>query len=619
MIARQLMLLFITSAGIRRAVRINGSPAFASAFLAKAPLAPSAATAAIAQTWVTQQSLGSTPRFMAADADAPEKTEEEKAAIKAAREARKAEKERMKAEKAAKKAAKKAAEEAANRIDDVTYLSVSEEDSYAPYGDMNMVMSRSRSGRDFVNVNDIGGSDDAKFGPGSKVWLRGRLNSIRVKGGSSFLVLRQNSFETIQACFFKDKENPEQSAKMIKYLKTLTTESMVDLEGTVSTAEVRSASIQDAEIVINRIHSVSNADAMLPFLVEDAARSEKEVEESQGTDRPFPRLGQELRLDNRWLDLRAPANNAIMRIQSAVCQLFRESLYSQGFIEIHTPKLIAGESESGAGVFTTDYFGKTACLAQSPQLYKQMAIASDLDRVFEIGPVFRAENSNTRRHLCEFNGLDLEMTINEHYMETLEVVHTMFKHIFENLETRWARELEVIRTQYDSEPVTFTDEPCVLHWPEAMEILRAEGFDMGDGLGDLTGAQELALGAVVKEKHGTDFFMLDKYPSDIRPFYTMPDPTDDRFSNSYDMFIRGQEICSGAQRCHDPDMVTKLIEKKGIEIGDGLKSYVESFRHGVSPHAGAGIGLERVVFLYLGLDNVRKASMFPRDPNRCTP
>lgn len=401
-----------------------------------------------------------------------------------------AEKERMKAEKAAKKAAAAAAEEEASRIHDVTYLSQSEQDSYEPMGDMTIVMSRSRSGREFVNVANIGGSDtNVVHGPGSKVWLRGRVNSIRVKGGSCFLVLRQNSFDTIQAVFFKDKEDPEGSSKMIKYLKSLTTESMVDLEGTVSAAEVRSCSVQDAEIVISRIHSVSKADAMLPFLVEDAARSEKEVEESHGTDRPFPRLGQEIRLDHRWLDLRAPANNAIMRIQSAVCQLFRESLYSQGFVEIHTPKLIAGESESGAGVFTTDYFGTTACLAQSPQLYKQMAISSDLDRVFEIGPVFRAENSNTRRHLCEFTGLDLEMAINEHYMETLEVVHTMFKHIFENLEIRWSKELSVIRKQYDSEPVLFTDEPCVLHWPEAMEILRGEGFDMGDELGDLTGAQ----------------------------------------------------------------------------------------------------------------------------------
>jgi aspartyl-tRNA synthetase len=477
-------------------------------------------------------------------------------------------------------------------------------------------MSQSRTGRRFAKVEDI---DGKKYGTGDTVWLRGRLQSIRVKGGSCFLVLRQDAFHTVQACFFKDKEQPERSQKMIKYLKTLTEESIIDVEGTLVEADVRSCSVNNFELAIQRIHSVSPAAAQLPFLVEDAARSEEEVEASQDTDRPFPRLGQELRLDNRWMDLRVPANNAIMRVQSAICQLFRESLYEQGFIEIHTPKLIAGESESGAGVFTTDYFGTTACLAQSPQLYKQMAISSDLNRVFEIGPVFRAEKSHTRRHLCEFTGLDLEMAIEDHYMETLEVIHNLFKHIFNGLETRFAKELAVIRQQYASEPVAFTEEPCVIHWPEAMEILKEKGFDMGDEMGDLTGAMELTLGEVIKEKYGTDFFMLDKYPSSIRPFYTMPDPEDEKYSNSYDIFIRGQEICSGAQRCHDPDLVMKLIEEKGIEAGDGLKTYIESFRHGVSPHAGAGIGLERVVFLYLGLDNVRKASMFPRDPNRCTP
>eukprot|EP00527_Entomoneis_sp_CCMP2396_P008064 CAMPEP_0198155200 /NCGR_PEP_ID=MMETSP1443-20131203/69010_1 /TAXON_ID=186043 /ORGANISM="Entomoneis sp., Strain CCMP2396" /LENGTH=600 /DNA_ID=CAMNT_0043821941 /DNA_START=130 /DNA_END=1932 /DNA_ORIENTATION=+ len=544
-----------------------------------------------------------------------EKTEEEKAAIKAEREARKAEKERFKAEKKAKKESDRLIREAAERIEDVTYLSYDEQNSYPKVGDMTRIMSRSRTGRPFQKVADL----ESTFKAGDKVWLRGRLNSIRVKGGSSFLVLRQNSFDTIQACFFKDKEDPEGSQKMIKYLKTLTEESIIDIEGTLEEADVRSCSVKKLELKLERIYTVSKAAAVLPFLVEDAARSEKEVEESQGNERPFPRLGQELRLDNRWIDLRAPANNAIMRVQSAVCQLFREALYAEGFCEIHTPKLIAGESESGAGVFTTDYFGTTACLAQSPQLYKQMAISSDLDRVFEIGPVFRAENSNTRRHLCEFTGLDLEMAIDDHYMETLEVIHKMFKHIFNGLETRWAKELSMIREQYESEPVTFTDEPCVLHWPEAMEILKEEGLDIGDGMGDLTGANELALGKVVKEKYGTDFFMLDKYPSEIRPFYTMPDPDDPQFSNSYDIFIRGQEICSGAQRCHDPELVLEILAKKGIEASGGLLTYVESFRHGISPHAGAGIGLERVVFLYLGLDNVRKASMFPRDPNRCTP
>ena len=525
-----------------------------------------------------------------------------------------AEKERLKLEKKAKKGAERLAQEAAEAIHDVTYLSYDEQDTYAAMGNLTRVMSRSRTERPFQQVSDL---EQAQAG--DKVWVRGRLNSIRLKGGSCFLVIRQDAFHTVQVCYFKNKENPESSKKMIKYLKSLTLESIIDVEGTLVEADVRSCSIKHFEIALERVYGVSTASAMLPFLVEDAARSEQEVEESQNNERPFPRLGQEIRLDHRWMDLRVPANNAIMRIQSAVCQLFRESLYAQGFCEIHTPKLIAGESESGAGVFTTDYFGTTACLAQSPQLYKQMAISSDLNRVFEVGPVFRAEQSHTRRHLCEFTGLDLEMAINDHYMEALEVIHNMFTHIFEGLETRWAKELQVIREQYESEPVTFTQQPCVIHWPEAMEILKDQGFDIGDGMGDLNGAMELALGKVVKEKYGTDFFMLDKYPSAIRPFYTMPDPEDGRFSNSYDIFLRGLEICSGAQRCHDPDLVLEILEEKGIEAGEGLQAYIESFRHGVCPHAGAGIGLERVVFLYLGLDNVRKASMFPRDPNRCTP
>jgi aspartyl-tRNA synthetase len=540
-----------------------------------------------------------------------------------------AEKEQMKLEKKAKKEAERLAEETANNlpIPDVMYININEQETYTPYGDMKRIMSRSETGRNFIMISEIE-SNPKLYPENTKIWISGRLQSIRVKGGSCFLVIRQNSFHTIQCVYFKQSNNgnstPEeiyQQQQMIKYLKSLTVESIIQLQGSVVTnANVKSCTVQTIELQIDRIHTVSRAESNLPFQIEDAARSENDIELSQSTDRPYPRLGQEIRLDNRWIDLRVPANNAILRIQSAVCQLFRESLYGQGFIEIHSPKLVAGESESGAGAFTTDYFGQTACLAQSPQLYKQMAISSDFNRVFEIGPVFRAEKSHTRRHLCEFTGLDIEMSINDHYIETLRVVHTMFKYIFNGLETRYKKELEIIREQYTSEPVTFTDEPCIIHWDEAMDILQNQlKYDIGDGLQDLTGAMELSLGQVIKEKYGTDFFMLDKYPSNVRPFYTMPDPDDKQYSNSYDMFLRGQEICSGAQRCHDPILVQELIKEKNIVPGDVLLKYIESFQHGVSPHAGAGIGLERVVFLYLNLDNVRKASMFPRDPNRCVP
>ena len=451
------------------------------------------------------------------------------------------------------------------------------------------------------------------------MWIRARVHSVRVKGSSAFLVLRGDNFTTAQACAFKaDFPTPEEGAALLAYLKSLPTESIVDVRGFSRPAAVKSCTVTDAELQMTGVYAVSRAASVLPFEIEDASRPEAEVLASQSTPRPYPNLGQELRLDNRHLDLRVPANTAIFKVQSMICQLFRESLYSQGFMEIHSPKMIGGESESGSGVFKLDYFGTEACLAQSPQLYKQMAVAGGFGRVFEIGPVFRAEKSHTRRHLCEFTGLDVEMPIVEHYEETLEVVHTMFKHIFNGLEARLAPELAIIREQYPSERCEFTDKPCIVHWQEGMDIIEGLGFDVGDRMQDLTGAQELALGKAVKDKYGTDFFMLDKYPASIRPFYTMPCPGDAKYSNSYDMFIRGQEICSGAQRCHDVDIMLQTLEDKGMSP-DSLQSYLAAFKHGIDPHAGAGIGLERVVFLYLGLDNVRKGSLFPRDPTRLTP
>lgn len=498
----------------------------------------------------------------------------------------------------------------------VDYFSISAEgNADIEYGDYGTIQSNAKLGRKYVNVKDLGTANGPK--EGETVWIRGRVNSVRAKGNSCFVVIRAGSFYTVQALHFKDKENADLSKSMIKYIGNIQLESIVDICGVVASANVKSCSQDNVELQIRKMFVLSRAPTVLPFLYEDACRSQEEIDASQSEERPFASVSQDARLNSRWLDLRTPANAAIMKIRGGIAGLFRESLSSQGFMEINTPKLIGGESEGGANAFKFDYFGKEGCLAQSPQLYKQMAIASDMERVFEVGPVFRAENSNTRRHLCEFTGLDFEMAINEHYEEALEVSHKMFKHIFNGLEDRYGKEIEVIRAQYPSSPLTFTEEPCIIHWHDGIKMLNDAGHD-ADVMDDLSGAHELALGAIVKEKFGTDFFMLDKYPSGIRPFYTMACPEDENFSNSYDMFIRGQEICSGAQRCHDVTMLEKNIAAKGMGM-EALESYVNSFRHGCPPHAGAGIGLDRVVFLYLGLDNVRKASMFPRDPSRLTP
>jgi len=289
--------------------------------------------------------------MMSSTTQGEEKSEEEKAALKAAREARKAEKERLKAEKKAKKAIEKAKKEEAERINPVTYLSVDNEEQYEPFGDYTRIMSRSESGRKFEHVVDIGSKHVVT---GDKMWLRGRLQSIRVKGGSCFLVLRQDFFYTVQACSFKDKEDPERSQKLIWYLKILTEESMINVKGVLIDANMWSCLVQKYKLGIDQIHSVLAASKVLFFSIKDAARPEEEVKASQDTNCPFLWLGQDLQLNNRWMDLRVPSNNTILRIQSAVCQLLGEWLYVQDFVKIHTPKLIDGESESGMRFFKTD-------------------------------------------------------------------------------------------------------------------------------------------------------------------------------------------------------------------------------------------------------------------------
>jgi aspartyl-tRNA synthetase len=232
------------------------------------------------------------------------------------------------------------------------------------------------------------------------------------------------------------------------------------------------AFLQDAELSVKRIFCVSSSLPALPFELADAARSEAEL----ASNASYVRVGQDTRLDNRIIDLRTRANAAIMRIASGVCQLFREALLAEGFTEIHTPKLIASASEGGADVFKLGYFGKDAFLAQSPQLYKQMVLSGDMDRVFEIGPVFRSENSHTHRHLCEFTGLDMEMTFNESYHEVLDMMDYMFTYIFDGLNFRFRKEIEAVREQYPFEDLKYkTRNSLRLTFSEGVAILKKRG------------------------------------------------------------------------------------------------------------------------------------------------
>ncbi|XP_066313475.1 aspartate--tRNA ligase 2, cytoplasmic-like, partial [Miscanthus floridulus] len=298
-------------------------------------------------------------------------------------------------------------------------------------------------------------------------------------------------------------------------------------------------------------------------------------------------------------------------------QKFREFLLSKDFVGIHTPKLISGSSEGGAAVFKLLYNGQPACLAQSPQLCKQMAICGGFERVFEVGPVFRAENSNTHRHLCEFVGLDAEMEIKEHYFEVCDIIDGLFVSIFKHLTENCKKELETINRQYPFEPLKYLDKTLKLTYEEGVQMLKEAGTEI-EPMGDLNTEAEKKLGRLVREKYNTDFFILYRYPLAVRPFYTMPCYDNPAYTNSFDVFIRGEEIISGAQRIHTPELLAKRATECGIDVST-ISAYIESFSYGAPPHGGFGVGLERVVMLFCALNNIRKTSMFPRDPQRLVP
>ena len=374
--------------------------------------------------------------------------------------------------------------------------------------------------------------------------------------------------------------------------------------------------MQDLEIHITDIHSISETPETLPILLEDASRSEAEAEAAG-----LPVVNLDTRLDARVIDLRTVTNQAIFKIQSGVCQLFREYLSGLKFTEVHTPKLLGAPSEGGASVFEVSYFKGKAYLAQSPQFNKQQLIVADFEKVFEIGPVFRAENSNTHRHMTEFTGLDMEMAFEEHYHEVLDVLSDLFVFIFTELKKRFSKEIEIVRKQYPVEDFKLpADGKMVrIQYKEGIQMLKDAGKEIGD-FDDLSTENEKFLGKLVREKYDTDFYILDKFPLAIRPFYTMPDAEDPRYSNSYDFFMRGEEILSGAQRIHDHALLQERMKVHGLSSEDpGLKDYCDGFSYGCPPHAGGGIGLERVVMFFLDLKNIRRASLFPRDPKRLRP
>ncbi|CAM8949594.1 unnamed protein product [Rhodiola kirilowii] len=530
----------------------------------------------------------------------PEQPQISKSAAK--KEAAKKEKERRKAEAAA------AAAAAA-----VNSLSVENDPLAGNYGDVefNALQSKEVTGRKWTEIGSLNESLKDQT-----VLVRGRAQTIRAVGKKiAFVVVRERGF-TVQ-CVVTVKPD-EVSPQMVKYVNGLSRESHVDIEGVVSVPDVAiKGASQQVEIQVLKIYGVSRAVPNLPINIEDAARSDEEIQKALQAGEQLVKVNQDTRLNYRVLDLRTPANQAIFRIEFEVADFFGQFLKKEGFIGIRTPKLIAGSSEGGAAVFRLDYKGVPACLAQSPQLHKQMAINGDFGRVFEIGPVFRAEDSFTHRHLCEFTGLDVELEIKEHYFEVTDIVDRLFVSMFDYLNERCFKELDTVRQQYPFENLKYLRKTLQLTYEEGIRMLKDVGTEVPP-FGDLNTEAERRLGQLVLDKYGTEFFILHRYPLSVRPFYTMPCYDNPLYSNSFDVFIRGEEIISGAQRLHEPERLTERAKACGIDVST-ISTYIDSFRYGAPPHGGFGVGLERVVMLFCALNNIRKTSLYPRDPQRIAP
>uniref|UniRef100_A0A8C5AJZ7 Aspartyl-tRNA synthetase n=1 Tax=Gadus morhua TaxID=8049 RepID=A0A8C5AJZ7_GADMO len=448
-----------------------------------------------------------------------------------------------------------------------------------------MVQSQQKLDRELVRVQDLTPEMADKV-----IWLRARVHTSRAKGKQCFLVLRQQQFNVQALVAVGDRA----SKQMVKFAANINKESIVDVEATLRKVEqkIESCTQQEVELHVEKIFVISQAEARLPLQLEDASRPEGEGDEDGRAT-----VNQDTRLDNRVIDLRTTTSQAIFRLQAGVCMLFRETLTKKDFVEIQTPKIISGP--------------KCKYNVYLPNLYWQPWVKHE---TFCLPVFFRAEDSNTHRHLTEFVGLDIEMAFNYHYHEVIDSITDTMVQIFKGL---FQTEIQTVSKQYPSEPFKFLEPTLRLEYTEGVAMLRQAGVEMGDE-DDLSTPNEKLLGRLVKEKYDTDFYVLDKYPLSVRPFYTMPDPSNPKYSNSYDMFMRGEEILSGAQRVHDPQLLTERAIHHEIDL-EKIKAYIDSFRFGAPPHGGGGIGLERVCMLYLGLHNIRQTSMFPRDPKRLTP
>ncbi len=419
---------------------------------------------------------------------------------------------------------------------------------------------------------------------GKTVRVNGAVHTIRDMGEVAFVILRKR--DGLLQCVYEE----ETAGFDLKDLKEAAT---VEAEGILEKEERAPGGI---EIRLTGIKILSLPDAPMPLPVAKWKLN----------------TSLEAKLNMRSVSLRNIRERAKFKLQEGIVRGFRDFLYEQGFTEIHTPKIGAKSAEGGSNLFKLDYFHRPAVLQQSPQLYKQMMVGV-FDRVFETGPVFRAEKHNTKRHLNEYTSLDFEMGYIDGFEDIMAMETGFLQYTMKLLETEYAKELKILGITLPK-----TDQIPAVRFDRAKELV-AEKYDRKiRNPFDLEPEEESLIGRYFQEEYGADFVFVTHYPSKKRPFYAMDDPEDSRYTLSFDLLYHGLEITTGGQRIHDYRMLTEKIAARGM-TEEGLEQYLDTFRYGMPPHGGLGIGLERLTMKLAGEDNVRETTLYPRDLSRLEP
>ena len=419
---------------------------------------------------------------------------------------------------------------------------------------------------------------------GKTVRVNGAVHTIRDMGEVAFVILRKR--DGLLQCVYEE----ETAGFDLKDLKEAAT---VEAEGILEKEERAPGGI---EIRLTGMKILSLPDAPMPLPVAKWKLN----------------TSLEAKLNMRSVSLRNIRERAKFKLQEGIVRGFRDYLYEQGFTEIHTPKIGAKSAEGGSNLFKLDYFHRPAVLQQSPQLYKQMMVGV-FDRVFETGPVFRAEKHNTKRHLNEYTSLDFEMGYIDGFEDIMAMETGFLQYTMKLLETEYAKELKILGITLPK-----TDQIPAVRFDRAKELV-AEKYDRKiRNPFDLEPEEESLIGRYFQEEYGADFVFVTHYPSKKRPFYAMDDPEDSRYTLSFDLLYHGLEITTGGQRIHDYRMLTEKIAARGM-TEEGLEQYLDTFRYGMPPHGGLGIGLERLTMKLAGEDNVRETTLYPRDLSRLEP